>query len=104
MNLSNYARLLVEFVDLLNCFSFRNYVGTSKIKFPDKYSLSAAGPKCNAFRLLRALQLPKPILLEGTPGVGKTSLVMALGQASGHNVVRINLSEQTVSYCLVKKF
>ena len=74
-----------------------NYIGINEVKFPDKYSLSATGPKCNVLRLLRALQLPKPILLEGTPGVGKTSLVMALGQASGHNVVRINLSEQTVS-------
>ena len=72
-------------------------LGVNEIKFPEKYSLSAMGPKCNAVRLLRALQLPKPILLEGTPGVGKTSLVTALGQASGHNVVRINLSEQTVS-------
>ena len=80
--------------------SFYNCVGTNEIKFPEKYSLSATGPKCNAFRLLRALQLLKPILLEGTPGVGKTSLVMALGQASGHNVVRINLSEQTVSLTL----
>lgn len=78
-------------------FLFINYIGINEIKFPDKYSLSATGPKCNAVRLLRALQLSKPILLEGTPGVGKTSLVMALGQASGHNVVRINLSEQTVS-------
>ena len=104
MNLSNCARFLVEFVGLLNYFFFCNYVGSNEIKFPDKYLLSAAGPKCNAFRLLRALQLPKPILLEGTPWVGKTSLVMALGQASGHNVVRINLSEQTVSYCLAKKF
>ena len=33
-------------------------------------------------------------------GVGKTSLVMALGQASRYNVVRINLSEQTVSLTL----
>lgn len=77
---------------------FINYVGVNEVHFPDKYSLSATGPKCNALRLLRALQLSKPVLLEGTPGVGKTSLVMALGQASGHNVVRINLSEQTVSY------
>jgi midasin len=32
--------------------------------------------------------------LEGSPGVGKTSLVVALGKFSGHRVVRINLSEQ----------
>lgn len=49
----------------------------------------------NALRALRAMQLQKPILLEGSPGVGKTSLVNAMGQYSGHKVVRINLSEQT---------
>ncbi|XXG76315.1 hypothetical protein AAC387_Pa08g0684 [Persea americana] len=49
----------------------------------------------NALRVLRALQLPKPVLVEGSPGVGKTSLVVALAEFSGHTVVRINLSEQT---------
>lgn len=34
------------------------------------------------------------VLLEGSPGVGKTSLILALGKYSGHKVVRINLSEQ----------
>lgn len=44
---------------------------------------------------LSLVQLPKAILLEGSPGVGKTSLVAALARAVGQNLVRVNLSEQT---------
>ncbi|KAJ8409756.1 hypothetical protein AAFF_G00218150 [Aldrovandia affinis] len=46
----------------------------------------AAGPES---------ELERPVLLEGSPGVGKTSLVAALAKASGNQLVRINLSEQT---------
>lgn len=37
----------------------------------------------------------KPILIEGNPGVGKTSLVIALARLAGYSYIRINLSEQT---------
>ncbi|XP_073983569.1 midasin isoform X4 [Rhodnius prolixus] len=50
----------------------------------------------NTLRLLRALQIStRAVLLEGNPGVGKTSVVMALARATGNKVTRINLSEQT---------
>ena len=71
-------------------------LGQYKDLFDQMYSFGAPTTCQNVFRLLRALQLPKPILLEGSPGVGKTSLVLALAAVSGHRAVRINLSEQTV--------
>ena len=67
----------------------------------EQYCLSAKGPSDNALRLLRAMQLGRPLMLEGDPGVGKTSLVTALANISGHCVTRINLSEHTVSYLII---
>ena len=51
----------------------------------------------NLEKISRALQLPnnRSILLEGAPGVGKTSIVVALAELLGRPCVRINLSEQT---------
>ena len=43
----------------------------------------------------RALQINKPVLLEGSPGIGKTSLVEALSARLHKKVTRINLSDQT---------
>ncbi len=39
--------------------------------------------KMNAMRVIRALQVNKPVLLEGNPGVGKTTFVSALARACG---------------------
>ncbi|KAJ4294136.1 AAA ATPase midasin [Kalmusia sp. IMI 367209] len=59
------------------------------------FSLEAPTTRSNASRVARALQLSKPILLEGNPGVGKTTLVTALARAIGKPLTRLNLSEQT---------
>ena len=59
------------------------------------YSLNAPTPLGNVMKIMRALPLQKPILLEGSPGVGKTTLILALSKATGMPLTRINLSDQT---------
>ena len=59
------------------------------------FALHAPTTKINAMRIVRALKMQKPVLLEGSPGVGKTTLVTALARACGRPLTRINLSEQT---------
>jgi len=68
---------------------------TSAAKADSSFTLQAPRTRENAMRIVRALQLTKPVLIEGNPGVGKTSLVMALAQLTGIPLTRINLSEQT---------
>ncbi len=59
------------------------------------FALHAPTTKLNAMRIIRALQVEKPILLEGNPGVGKTTLISALARICGRPLTRINLSDQT---------
>ncbi|CCW59800.1 unnamed protein product [Phytomonas sp. EM1] len=60
-----------------------------------RFFFGASTTQRNLSKLMRASILKKAVLLEGSPGVGKTSIVEALGCALGGHVVRINLSEQT---------
>ncbi|KAH6610699.1 midasin, partial [Trichoderma cornu-damae] len=62
---------------------------------PSSFAFHAPTTRLNAMRVIRAMRTRKPILLEGSPGVGKTSLVVALSQACGRPLTRINLSDQT---------
>ncbi|KAL9614428.1 MAG: hypothetical protein Q9167_001099 [Letrouitia subvulpina] len=61
----------------------------------NSYNLKAPTTLKNALKIMRALQLKKPILIEGNPGVGKTTLVAALADEIGMSIRRINLSDQT---------
>ncbi|KAL5604462.1 hypothetical protein BROUX41_002431 [Berkeleyomyces rouxiae] len=59
------------------------------------FAFHAPTTRLNTMRVVRALSMQKPILLEGSPGVGKTTLVAALAKACGQPLTRINLSDQT---------
>ncbi len=72
--------------------------GTSRgslISKTNSFHFDAPTTALNAMRVLRGCQLPKAILLEGSPGVGKTSLISALAGLTGHQLRRINFSDQT---------
>nr|POE59000.1 midasin [Quercus suber] len=59
------------------------------------FTFDASTSRSNAMRVVRAMQLPKSIMLEGSPGVGKTALITAIAHTIGIPLTRINLSEQT---------
>ncbi|KAK5976327.1 VWFA domain-containing protein [Trichostrongylus colubriformis] len=64
-------------------------------ELPSSFSLRAPTCIANFYRIARGLLINKPILLEGAPGCGKSSTVMALAMLTGHPITRLNLSDQT---------
>lgn len=60
------------------------------------FSFKAQCTLRNSARLARAMVVGhRPVLLEGPPGCGKSSLVKALAERANFSFVRINLSEST---------
>jgi len=44
-------------------------------------------------RIIRGLQLDKAILLEGNPGVGKSSMIEYIADKTNNKLTKISLSE-----------
>ncbi|KAL7067013.1 hypothetical protein ACR3K2_25750 [Cryptosporidium serpentis] len=61
----------------------------------NRFTLCAPTSLRNIACVLRAMSIQKPILLEGSPGIGKTASVGIISKMIGVKLHRINLSEQT---------
>ncbi|KAG1855289.1 hypothetical protein F4604DRAFT_1515530, partial [Suillus subluteus] len=59
------------------------------------FNLHAPTARENATRAVKAFQVLKVVLLEGSPGVGKPGLIVILVMLSGYQLCRIKLSDQT---------
>ena len=86
--------MLLKERDYVLCGGFRIPCGTYRHP-PTDLTLEAPTTKFNLLRVVRGLQLRRPILLEGDPGVGKTALVEALAITAQRHLTRVNLSDQT---------
>ncbi|KAH0482225.1 MAG: uncharacterized protein KVP18_001115 [Porospora cf. gigantea A] len=62
---------------------------------PPKFTFLSPTTRANLTRLLRSMHTPRAVLLEGSPGVGKTSLVCSLAEFIGQPVTKVNVSEHT---------
>ena len=51
--------------------------------------------KNNLLKIIRGMFIKKPILIEGSPGIGKTTIVQNLAKKLNKKIHRINLSEHT---------
>ncbi|VDM40792.1 unnamed protein product [Toxocara canis] len=69
--------------------------GPLRPSLPAGFTFEAPTCKANIYKIARALSIDKPILIEGAPGCGKSSTVVALAAATGHPLTRLNLSDQT---------
>ncbi|PIC35238.1 hypothetical protein B9Z55_014659 [Caenorhabditis nigoni] len=87
--------LIEQTSNCLNVAHLRVPFGPFPPKVPKAFSLKAPTCSENFYRIARGLLINKPILLEGAPGCGKSSTVMALAQLTGNPITRLNLSDQT---------
>ncbi|XP_031637557.1 midasin [Contarinia nasturtii] len=99
-NLNNLAKLKgIRVMETREKFGinpfFINVNGDGVSQQKRDFKFTAPTTQKNLFRLLSAMSLHKAILLEGPPGVGKTSLIENVSSAIGYQMVRINLCEHT---------
>lgn len=68
------------------------------------YSFESKTTRINLQSIIRGITLNKGMLLQGEPGVGKTSIIQSIAKAVNIPVLRINLSDQTEMSDLVGSY
>ncbi|EMS12723.1 midasin, putative [Entamoeba histolytica HM-3:IMSS] len=68
---------------------------TNSLVLQQNYCIDAPTTTSNVLHLFRAMTLHKAILMEGSPGVGKTTIIEMLASMLNIHLYRINLSEHT---------
>eukprot|EP00915_Cephaloidophora_sp_WS-2016_P006904 GHVH01009313.1.p1 GENE.GHVH01009313.1~~GHVH01009313.1.p1 ORF type:complete len:5962 (+),score=1014.85 GHVH01009313.1:48-17933(+) len=71
---------------------YHNHIGSGNLR---KFIFEVEGTSRILGRVLRALCASRPLLLEGPPGVGKSTVIESLANHTGAILHRVNLSEST---------
>ncbi|KAH9410867.1 AAA domain-containing protein [Ordospora pajunii] len=87
------AEVKAEYVEHSGMFGVYPYFLQDVL--PSVFDFESPTSAVNLKRILRAMSLGRGIMLEGEPGIGKTSIVQAIARRMGRRSIRINLSEHT---------
>ncbi len=100
-NLNSSEKLLL--IDNENFFGINNHIlnklnnnnNNNNLNDNHKFIFSTETLKKNLLKILLGLSLKKPILIEGSPGIGKTTIIQNIARKINKKINRVNLSEFT---------
>ncbi|SBS89388.1 dynein-related AAA-type ATPase, putative, partial [Plasmodium malariae] len=90
--------------DLRVIFKKRLRYDLNELSQSSNFVFKTPNIKKNLFKIIRAMQLNNSILLEGSPGVGKTCIINILAKLTNNKLIRINLSECTDIYDFIGSY
>lgn len=94
LNKINPNKIDISSMDIDTSNDNNRYNNKNSMK-KNSFIFSSDNIKENLLKILRGLSTKKPILIEGSPGVGKTTIIQNIAKKINKNIYRINLSEHT---------